>query len=124
MHSIVKNGNDTTSGLTSAYQLTQVTSAGLAVVEDTAGYVNVGVISLLPQKTDRPRKVVDQLEVSKALFQLSVTQPVVIEPDPAEAAFSGPLGIPRTHGQRAQLLQQHYQAIPDEIYFDVPEDCL
>jgi hypothetical protein len=67
--------------------------------------------------------VVDQLEINEDL-RLTWSEPVASEADPAEAAFLGPLGVPRTHEQRAQLLHQNYQAVPDENYLDIPEECL
>jgi hypothetical protein len=118
VESFESNRDNTTSGLTSAYQITQVTGGGLSVYEDTAGYLNVGFISLLPkQAPPAPTRVVDHFEIVRE-------RSIPVRDDPALAKFSGPLGVPRTHTERAELFRNNYRIVAEEVHTDIPEDCL
>ncbi|HEY3131615.1 MAG TPA: hypothetical protein VGL91_19330 [Acidobacteriota bacterium] len=69
--------------------------------------------------------------ISTAVFVIyryaSVTEASSQNPpkDPLFAPFVGPLGMARSHAERATLFNACYRPAPEEpSYFDVPEDLL
>src|SRR5437867_203385 len=80
----------TADGLASGYQRTQVTGAATAGVVTTGGDIRFGVLVIpMYQRIKEPPAVIREPPSLEAPY------------DPATASFSGPLGVPRQHGERA-----------------------
>ena len=120
---ILINTGNSTDGLSSAYQVTQLTGTGLAAVITTGGLLLVGAISMPQYQVLAPKPAAE----TQSVRNLPISGPGQSDDlaDPAAAPFVGPLGIPRTHTQRAALLHQNYRIAPEESeYFNIPENLL
>ena len=103
---------ETTAGLVSGYQMTEVTSAGAATLVTTGQELRFAVLEMpvwLP---------VPVLPSLGAPWRPQISD----EFDQAPSRFYDPLGIPRSHAERATQLAAAFRTAPDEIeYVDVPE---
>ena len=101
----------TTSGLSSAYQVTEVTGDGLSQTTDTGG-----MMPIAGRQRYAPKQFVEIIEImpDRKLLDFAGN-------DPAHTEFAGPLGMPSSHADLAHRLQS-YRPVAEENYDDIAED--
>lgn len=107
---------ETTDGLVSGYQRTQVTGSGGTATLTTGGSMAIGV-HVIPVRVP-----LGKLWEAPAPVQTPPAWAPAPD-DPADAPFASPLGTPRTHQERAALLRSNFRPAPDDTDdVAVPED--